>query len=76
MMQETQPSSVSATTTQGGDIQSRWPWVEPKVWTDRMLTALETGVKGGVWSTVAEQVLCEVRALQSGKSPRNVVSIP
>jgi hypothetical protein len=24
-----------------------WPWAEPSVWTERMLTALEQGVKGG-----------------------------
>lgn len=26
---------------QAGEIRSRWSWVEPCVWTDRMLTALE-----------------------------------
>ena len=31
------------------DIRARWPWVEPAIWTDRMLSALEKGVKGGVW---------------------------
>ena len=60
MMQETQPSSVSATATQGGDIRSRWPWVEPEVWTDRMLTALEQGVKGGVWFSLMDKVYGEV----------------
>jgi RNA-directed DNA polymerase len=34
----------------------RWWWVEPTVWTDRMLTALENGVKGGVWHSVADKV--------------------
>lgn len=28
------------------DIRSRWGWVEPSVWTDRMLEALENGIKG------------------------------
>ena len=28
--------------------------MEPAVWTDAMLTALERGVKGGVWRGVAE----------------------
>jgi len=32
---------------QAGEIWARWPWVERAVWTDRMLVALETGVKGG-----------------------------
>ena len=44
--------------TQAGEIRARWAWVEPAVWTDRMLTALETGVKEGVWpSALAELVL-------------------
>jgi hypothetical protein len=30
-----------------GDIALRWKWVERSVWTDRMLMALERGVKGG-----------------------------
>ena len=34
---------------QAGEIRARWGWVEPEVWTDRMLTALEQGVKGGKW---------------------------
>ncbi|MCX6354218.1 MAG: hypothetical protein NTZ78_04855 [Candidatus Aureabacteria bacterium] len=27
------------------EIRARWSWVEPSVWTERMLTALEGGVK-------------------------------
>jgi RNA-directed DNA polymerase len=42
--------------TQAGDIRARWAWVEPTVWTDRMLTALETGVKGGVWFSLMDKV--------------------
>ena len=34
---------------QAGEIRARWAWAEPAVWTERMLAALETGVKGGVW---------------------------
>jgi len=30
-----------------GDVRARWAWTEPCVWTNRMLTTLETGVKGG-----------------------------
>lgn len=30
----------------GEDVRSRWEWTEASVWTDRMLTALEQGVKG------------------------------
>ena len=52
------PTSVSAIerTTQAGSIRDRWPWVEPSVWTERMLTALENGVKGGKWFSVIDKV--------------------
>ena len=50
---ELEPASVSKVATpaarQAGDIQDRWSWVERTVWTDRMLAALENGVKGGKW---------------------------
>lgn len=49
MTTEAAPSEVAAGPTQDGDVRSRWTWTEPAVWTDRMLMALEQGVKGGVW---------------------------
>jgi RNA-directed DNA polymerase len=33
-----------------------WGWVEPTVWTERMLTALIAGVKGGVWYSLMDKV--------------------
>jgi RNA-directed DNA polymerase len=33
-----------------------WAWVEAKVWTDRMLAALETGVTGGRWYSLMDKV--------------------
>jgi len=33
-----------------------WSWVEASVWTDRMLSALDNGVKGGVWYSVMDKV--------------------
>jgi RNA-directed DNA polymerase len=41
---------------QGGDVRARWAWAEPAVWTDRMLAALERGVKGGVWFSLMDKV--------------------
>jgi len=41
---------------QAEEIRSRWSWVEPTVWTERMLTALEQGVKGGVWFSLIDKV--------------------
>jgi len=31
-------------------------WAEPSVWTDRMLTALQRGVKGGKWFSLIDKV--------------------
>ena len=45
--EEGTPAAVPAGATQAGDIRARWAWVEPTVWTERMLAALEQGVKGG-----------------------------
>ena len=53
---ETTPTTVPATAKQVGEIRVRWAWVEPSVWTDRMLTALEEGVKGGVWFSLIDKV--------------------
>src|SRR5712692_10898459 len=50
------PAAVPATATQAGSIRARWSWVEPTVWTERMLTALEQGVKGGVWFSLIDKV--------------------
>jgi len=40
----------------GGEIHARWTWVEPSVWTTRMLAALEKGVKGDVWFSLVDKV--------------------
>lgn len=56
--EEGQPARVSRRvgTKQAGDIRARWAWVEPAVWTDRMLAALQEGVKGGVWFSLIDKV--------------------
>ena len=53
---EEQPATVPATAKQAGEIRGRWAWVEPTVWTERMLTALEQGVKGGKWFSLIDKV--------------------
>jgi hypothetical protein len=46
--EEQTPSKLAHKEPQeGGDIRSRWEWVEPAAWTERMLAALETGIEGG-----------------------------
>src|SRR5512147_399352 len=53
---ERKPAGVSEGATQAGEIRARWDWVEPSVWTERMLTALEKGVKGGKWFSLMDKV--------------------
>jgi RNA-directed DNA polymerase len=62
---EPHPAAVSATTTQAGDVRTRWAWTEPSVWTDRMLTALEQGVKGGVWFSLIDKVYAPANLIAS-----------
>lgn len=57
MLDEMPPAPVPAMTKQAGEIRARWPWVEQTVWTDRMLEALEKGVKGGVWFSLMDKVV-------------------
>lgn len=56
MPREAKPSPVGESPKQDGDIRARWAWVEPSVWTDRMLEALEDGVKGGKWYSLMDKV--------------------
>jgi RNA-directed DNA polymerase len=47
--------AVSATTKQGAEARD-WSWVEATVWTERMVSALENGVKGGRWYSLMDKV--------------------
>lgn len=40
----------------GREVEARWGWTEPSVWTERMLDALERGVKGGKWYSLIDKV--------------------
>jgi RNA-directed DNA polymerase len=62
--EEQKPSIVPATAPQEGEIRARWAWVEPTVWTERMLAALETGIGAGKWFRLIDKVW----------SPKNLAS--
>jgi RNA-directed DNA polymerase len=55
-LMEDHSASVPQRATQVEEVRARWAWAEPSVWTDRMLTALEQGVKGGVWFSLIDKV--------------------
>ena len=68
--ERSKPAEVPVEAKQAGEAQAdrarreRWSWVQASVWTDRMLRALEEGVKGGVWYSLIDKVW----------SPRNLWS--
>jgi RNA-directed DNA polymerase len=43
----------------------RWWWVERCIWTERMLNALEAGVKGGKWFSLMDKVFSPENLSQS-----------
>jgi RNA-directed DNA polymerase len=53
------PSPVPAEDRLDGEVYGRWPWVERRVWTPRMLETLERGPKNGVWHSLIDKVYAE-----------------
>jgi RNA-directed DNA polymerase len=54
---ESQAPAVPVGATQGAETHGRdWSWVEALVWNERMLAALENGVKGGKWFSLVDKV--------------------
>lgn len=54
---ESQVPVVLGRATQGAEKRGRdWSWVEASVWNERMLAALENGVKGGKWFSLIDKV--------------------
>lgn len=55
---EAQPAPVrrASGAKQAGEGRARFAWAEPSVWTARMLTALESGVKGEKWFSLIDKV--------------------
>jgi len=54
---ERKPATVPSGAKQAGEAApDKWGWVERTVWTDRMLEALDKGVKGGVWFSLIDKV--------------------
>ena len=54
---ESEAPGVPKAATQGAQAQGRdWSWVEACVWNERMLAALDNGVKGGKWFSLIDKV--------------------
>lgn len=53
---EGRPPEVVKDLKRGGEVPARWAWTERAVWTERMLKALDEGVKGGKWFSLIDKV--------------------
>ena len=54
---ESEVPVVPKVATQGAEAHRRdWTWAEASVWNERMLAALENGVKGGKWFSLIDKV--------------------
>ena len=51
-----EPVIVPFSATPAGEPPSVTVWANPSVWTERMLTTLQTGVQGGKWHTLIDKV--------------------
>ncbi len=47
-----------------------WSWVEASVWTERMVSALDNGVKGGRWYSLMDKVSAPVTLLAAWRKVR------
>lgn len=58
MTRQEKAPAVPALATQGADTGNDrdWSWVEASVWTERMVSALVNGVKGGRWFSLIDKV--------------------
>jgi RNA-directed DNA polymerase len=64
--ESTRPAIVTGTnqSKQAGEIHDRWWWIDPSVWTERMLTRLEQSEPTTVWFGLWDKVIAE-RNLQA-----------
>jgi len=66
------PRPLADAAKQVGDVRDRWSWIEPCAWTKRMLTALESGVKGDKWFSLIDKVYDRVHLRAAfGRVARN-----
>jgi RNA-directed DNA polymerase len=59
MTRQGKAPAVPALATQGAETGNDrdWSWVEASVWTERMVSALVNGVKGGRWFSLIDKVM-------------------
>ena len=70
-----QPTTLPFAATPVGKPPTIKTWANLEVWTKRMLTTLEVGVKGGRWPSLAERFLQSTGVLQLKRRPCRFLSI-
>ena len=73
-MMEEKLMSVLEETKQVREVPDRWLWTEPSIWTERMLFALERGVKGDKWFSLIDKVY-RLSTLEEAFNPYCAVEI-
>ena len=63
-----EPVTVPFAATPTGKPPSIREWANPSVWTDRMLTTLEQGVRGGRWHTLNDKVYAPLNLFAASES--------
>ena len=53
---KTKPEAMLERAIRDGEILPHWSRVDSSIWTEPMLTALETGVEGGKWFSISGQM--------------------
>jgi RNA-directed DNA polymerase len=63
-MRQQAASGVPEKATQGAEARRReqWWWTEASMWTERMVSALGNGVKGGKWYSLMDKSLPQAKA--------------
>ena len=56
LTREDKPAGVPARAKQAGEDRAVEAWAEPCVWTERMLAALRSGVRGRKWYSLMDKV--------------------
>ena len=70
------PAWLNEVQTTGSDRD--WSWVEAAVWTERMVSALVNGVKGGRWYSLIDKVTAPATlqvAWEKVRANRNTVHL-
>ncbi len=65
-----QGGEIQAKKPQEHNLREKWPWIEASIWTDNMLMALKSGVKGRKWFSLIDKVVKPVNLVSAWEKVR------